>query len=379
MRRAVVIGCLALLAPVVGAQSKPAPPQHKKTAPPPASASGPRLALYLGKYGEAKVLAKERNVPILIHIVIEGEAQNDEYREKLLTDKDLITACANVIVILANNGTHPKVAIEEFVDGKKVKREVCARYGLDACSQHQKFWDDVYRDFKEESGEMYCPQTIVLAPDGKVATRINTRAVPPATEVIAAIKDAQTKAGPGLTDAQLEEVKRLKREGQALIDSKSWADALRAGQKLIAITPKSTWADEARKNMSVADAALAAELERISALLVPGTAGQGYKELAEFGKQCAALPIEKEVKARIAKAETAKDIRDEIAAYKISSEADAILREAQQLFDAKQEKKAERIVRRLFAKRYAATPAAAKARELWPDWAKEEDEKAKKT
>lgn len=370
----VSFGALAILC---GLQAKPDRSQSKKPAPG-SAASSTRLQPFVGKYAEAKVGAKERNVPILIHIVIEGEAQNDEYREKILPEKELVAASVNVIVIVANNGTHAKKAIEETVDGQKKKREVCAVYGFDSCSQHQRFWDDIYRDFKEETGEMYCPQTIVLSPEGKVATRINTHAVPPASEIVAAVKDAQQKAGPGLSQAELTEVKRLLIEGQALVTAKAWPDALRTWQKLLAITPKSTWADEAGKGVVVAQAGLSAEFERVSALLVPGQAAQGYKELTELDKQCTGLPIGKEIKARIAKAETSKELRDEIAAYKLAAEADALMREAQGLLDAKQDKKAERLVRRLFAKRYAATPAAAQARELWPEWAKEEDAKTNK-
>jgi hypothetical protein len=355
-----------------------AQPKKKPAPPPVAASSNAHLALFTGKYADAKASAKERNVPILIHIVIEGEAQNDEYREKILPEKELVAACANVIVIVANNGTHPLKSVEEIVDGKKEKREVCSFYGVPSCSQHQRFWDDVYREFKEDNGEMFCPQTVVLSPDGKVSARINTRSVPPPTEIIAAIKEAQQKAGPGLTDAQLVEVKRLLREGHALMAAKTWPEALRTWQKVLAITTKTAWGEEAQKGADAAQTALAAELERVSALLVPGTAAQGYKELVELDKQCTGLAIAKDVKSRIAKAETAKETRDEIAAYKLAAEADALLVEAQGCFDAKQDKKGERVVRRLFAKRYATTPAAAKARELWPDWAKEEDAKTNK-
>jgi hypothetical protein len=370
---------IVLLAVMAGPQSKPSQPQKKTPpAPPKSTAPAAHVHLYTGKYDAARGIAKERNVPILIHIVLEGEAQNDEYRDKILPDRDLVAACANVIVIVANNGKHEKKTIEETVDGKPVKREVCAAYGVDSCTVHQRFWDDVYREFKEENGELLCPQLVLLAPDGKIARRINTRSVPAATEVLAAIKDAQAKAGPGLTDAELAQVKQLMQEGRVLTAAKSWPDALRAWQKLLAITPKGMWADEAQKSVPVVQAGLDSELARISALLVPGKAADGYRELLEFTKQCAGLPIEKEAKSRLAKAELTKEIKDEIAAYKLDQEADALLTEARGCFDAKQDKKGEHTVRRLLGKRYVSTPAAAKARELWPDWAKEEDAKVKK-
>jgi hypothetical protein len=377
MLHAVLIAALALSS---SPAHPPEQPQQKKKSPPPASAptSTARLVLFSGKYPEAKASAKERNVPILIHIVIEGEAQNDEYREKILPEKDLVAACSNVIVIVANNGTHPAKTIEEVVDGKKEKREVCSVYGVPSCAEHQRFWDDVYREFKEDNGEMWCPQTVILSPDGKIASRLNTRSVPPATEIVAALKEAELKAGPGLTEAQLADVKRLVREGETLSVAKNWPEALRTWQKVLAITSKTSWGETAQKGLETAQTALTTDLERVSALLVPGHAAEAYKQLLELDKQCTGLPIAKDVKSRIAKAESAKDIRDEIASFKLAAEADLLLAEAQGLFDGKQDKKAERVVRRLLAKRFAPTPAAAKARELWPDWAKEEDAKTTK-
>jgi hypothetical protein len=360
-------------------QAKPNPPQHKKPAPAPtAKAPSARLEPFTGEYAAAKASARERNVPILIHVVIEGEAQNDEYREKILPDNDLIAACANVIVIIANNGKHPTKTVESIVDGQKVSREVCSVYGLDRCAQHIKFWDQVYAEFKENTGELFCPQTIVLTPDGKVATRINTHSVPQVSELVAAVKDAQQKAGFGLTEAQLTDVKRLEKEGRVLIDAKTWADAQRTWQRVLAIAPKGSWGEEAQKQVSVAQDGLASELERLTKMLVPGQAAERYRELNELDKQCAGLPIDREIKARIAKAETTKGIREEIAAYKLGLEADALLREAQSLLDQKQDRKGEHTARRLFAKRFASTAAAARARELWPDWAKDEDAKTNK-
>jgi hypothetical protein len=368
------IGILACLcappATAIGARQKKPPAR-------PAAANA-RLEPFVGKLSEAKTSARERNVPILIHIVIEGEAQNDEYREKILPDKELVAASAGVIVIVANNGTHPKKTIEETVDGQKVKREVCSVYGCASCAEHQRFWDDVYRDFKEDTGEMFCPQTIVLAPDGQVATRINTHAVPHASEILAALKEAELKAGPGLSAAELVEVKRLLGEGQALTAAQGWPDGVRTWHKLLAITTHGTWADQGRAGLAVAEAGLASELERGTALLVPGHAAEGYKALADLGRDCAGLPIEKEIKVRLSKAERTRELRAEIAAYKLEVEADTLLREAQALVDAKQEKKAEHVVRRLLAPRFASTPAAAQARQLWPDLAKAVEAKTTK-
>lgn len=360
---------LATLALCVLGAASPAQKAPKET---------PVLRPFAGKYEAARALAKERNVSLLIHIILDGEAQNDEYRDKILTDTDLIAASVNVVVIISNNGTHAKKTVEMTVDGKKVKKEVCSVFGFDTCALHQQTWDDLYRDFHDEDGAMHCPQTVVIAPDGKVLVRINTGNVPAVTEITAGLEEAVKKFGPGLTDAQLAEVKKLLDEGRNLTKAKAWPDAWRAWQKVLAITQKSPYAEEAQREQPLALAGINAELERISALLVPGTASEGYKQLSDFAKLCAGLPVEKEAQARLKKAETQKNIRDEIAAWKLSVEADALLSEAQSLFDQKQDRRADKMLRRLFGKRYAATPAAAKARELWPAIAAEEDAKNNK-
>jgi hypothetical protein len=378
MSTAILIGLSVLMTCV---QTKPDHPQHKKPAPAPAAkAAAAHVEPFNGDFAAAKASAKERNVPILVHIVIEGEAQNDEYRDKILPDGDLAAACANVIVLMANNGKHAPKTVESIVDGRKVSREVCSAYGVASCALHLKCWDQIYAEFKQDTGELYCPQTIVLTPDGKVATRINTRSVPQVSEVVAAVKDAQQEAGPGLTEAQLIEVKRLEHEGQALLESKSWPDAARTWQKVLAITTAKGGprAEAAQRNSNAAEDGLTHAFESVSERLVPGQAAEAYRELTDLEKACAGLAIEKDIKARLAKAETTKGVREEIATYKLGLEADAMLHDAQALFDQKQDKRGEHLVRRLFAKRFASTAAAAKARELWPDWAKEEDAKTNK-
>jgi hypothetical protein len=111
---------------------------------------------------------------------------------------------------------------------------------------------------------------------------------------------------------------------------------------------------------------------------VPGTAAEGWKKLVEFQQTCAGLAAEKEIAARLKKAETDKAIKAEIAACKLALEADALLAEAQRARDAGDAKTAERAVRRLLAKRFAECAAAKKAREAWPEIAADEDGKGKK-
>src|SRR6185295_10839503 len=103
-----------------------------------------------------------------------------------------------------------------------------------------------------------------------------------------------------------------------------------------------------------------------------------WKKLAELQRVCAGLPVEKELAARLKKAEARKELQDEIAVVKLEAEADTLLRSAQEFADAKKDKELEKTVRKLLGKRYAATPAAERARSLWPEWAADEAKKGAK-
>ncbi|MFO1010268.1 MAG: hypothetical protein U1F29_09435 [Planctomycetota bacterium] len=373
-----VLAVLLLLAPAIALQ-KPPKDKEKKEPPKKEAVQATRLEPFLGTYDQAKALAKERNVPLLVHVVLEGEQANDQYRDKLLPNKELVAASANAVVVVANNGTHPKKAIEETEpDGTKVRKEVCSLYGTPNCGAHQRCWDDLYRELHEPDGSLRCPQTLVIAPDGELTLRVNTGNPPEAEQLIGALQEVVAKHGPGLTEAQLVEVKKLLDEGQALVDAKSWPDAVRTWQRVLVLTPKGRYADLANQALPAAQKGLGAEFERLSALLVPGKAAEGYRLLAEFQKACAGLAIEKDVVARLRKAESDKATKDEIAAWRLDVEATAILTEAQKAADGGDEKKAARTVRKLFTKKYATTSAAATARKLWPEVAAEEDAKGAK-
>lgn len=373
--RRFVVGALALLATLPAAATpasqKPPKPDPKKPVVERKQAA-PRLEPFLGTLAEAKAHARERNAPLIVHLVLDGEQDNDNYRTKVLPDTDLVAASVRAVVIVANNGTHAKKTRDEVQpDGTTAKREVCTAFDTPTCGAHQRCWDDLYRDYHDDEGGLRCPQTIVLAPDGKLAWRSEAGHVPDVGVLIEELQKAIDTAGPGVTDAQLVQVRKLADEGGALMAAQSWPAAIQTWNALLAITPKGSWATPALEGLPVAQKALAAEVERLAALLVPGTAAQGFQGLQALAKACAGLPLEKDLAARLKKAETDKSIAAEIAAWKLGVEADALLGEAQKFADAGDEKKARATARKLMAKRYAGTSAAETARKLWPEVAAE--------
>jgi hypothetical protein len=144
------------------------------------------------------------------------------------------------------------------------------------------------------------------------------------------------------------------------------------------LNPLSVYGAEAARSLSEAQQALAAEIEATCKGFVPGNAGATWKALTELQRACAGMPVEKEITARLKQAETLKEIQAEIAGVKLEVEADALLRTAQEQADSKKDRELEKTVRKLLGKRYAATPAAGRARALWPEWADDEARKSGK-
>lgn len=362
---------LMLLAPVCsGMLQKPGgKPAPKPVATPPKPVvETPKLVPVVGTFEEAKKSAKERNVPLVLHLLLEAEEASDLYRTDVITNPALIKKSAECVVMIANNGTHPKQSIEEMVGGAKTKRDVCSVYPMFAsCAQHQRPFDELHALFHDPSGQLRCPQTFVFLADGTISLQVNNGAPPDPADLVGAIGEAQTKSGPGLTQAQLDQVRKLLADARALMGSKSFAEAWRTWQSVLAITQRTVYGEEASRESAKALLGLQAELERITAALVPGTAVKAYQELKAHAKTLAGTPLEKDVLARIKKTEQDKSTQPEIAAWKLSVEADALLGEARDLYEQKDEKKGEKLVRKLLSKRFASTLAAETARKLWPE------------
>ncbi|MBK7644290.1 MAG: hypothetical protein IPJ19_14810 [Planctomycetes bacterium] len=339
-----------------------------------------RLEFATGKLAQARQTARERNQGLLIHILlVDMEKENVEYRQKFLADPAVIAACDRVLVLVSDNGKHASTSVEETVDGKKEKREACSIYpAYSTCAQHQQNFNDLALEYRSEDGSLHCPQTILLAPDGSLVKRIDISGVGEPAELLAGLEELRAKFGPGLGEAEWIEVSRALEEARAAQAAKSWATALRKWSRIREITPLSAYGAEAEKALPASRKGLDEELERTAAELVPGKAAAAWKKLAQLQRACAGLEVEKEIELRLKKAERRKDIAEEIAAVKLEAEAEALLASAQELADAKKEKELERVVRKLLGKRYAATPAAERARALWPEWAPAEEKQGGK-
>jgi hypothetical protein len=356
--------------------------KDKKKEPPKASAAAaaPRLQVQTGKLADARKLARERNAGLLIHVLLKDmESENVEYRTKFLQDPALLVACERLLVLISDNGQHPSKTVEETVEGRKVTRNVCSVYPwFETCGQHQINLNDLALEYRDEDGSMRCPQTLLQAPDGKILARINTSGVGDPGEILVGIDELVKQFGPGLLEAEWLQVSRALEQARAAQAAKAWPEALREWSRVRALSPLSAYGTEAGKALPEVEQVLAAEIERVCAGFVPGSAAAAWKRLTELQRACAGLPVEKDIVARLKKAEARKELQEELATVKLEAEAEALLTSAQELADAKKDKELEKCVRKLLGKRYAATPAAERARTLWPEWAADEVRKSGK-
>jgi len=375
-----ILGCAALAVWTAGlapAQKPPKPdPKADKTkkpveAPP---ASVPRLEPFAGRFEQAKASAAERNVPLLLHVILEGEEASDRYRDQLIPDPELRAAARGMVVVIANNGQHAQKTLEERgADGQVTKLSVCSVYGTPDCKAHNAHWEAAFREFKREDGVLSCPQAILLAPDGTLALRVDHGDPPPAGTLLGAVQECTAKFGPGLDAAALTRVKALLAEAEAHALARRWPEALLGAQTVLKLAPQGPWARQAREAQPPAERGLAEELARLQARLVPGQAGAAYGELSALARRCTGLPQEKELAARLKQAESERALQPEIAAWKLEQEAEALFAEARQLEAGGKAPQARAAARKLFAPRFAGTQAAAKARSTWPELAAEID------
>jgi hypothetical protein len=329
----------------------------------------PRLEPFVGTLQEAKKASQEQNVPLIVHVILEGEPQNDDYRNQILPYADLIVASEKAIVLVANNGEHSQKKVIEEIEGRRVSTMVCSVYPEFAnCAQHRQSWDSIYLAYHDKAGEMQCPQTMLLNPDGSQSWRHNDGNPPQVKAVLKKLQAAQKAAGPGLTRPELADIKRLVKEAARSTDGKLWAQAWRDWNGVLAITKVGTFADQARAAQPKLVEKMRAEISELAKGLVPGEAVKTYAALDALLVECATTPVEAELRKALKRAEKDKLIADEIRAWKLEREATGLLREAEDCFAAENKKCARKALRKLFGKKYSQTEAAARGREAFPEY-----------
>lgn len=318
----------------------------------------------LGELAEAKREAYERNVPLIIVAIQEGEEANDRFYEVVYRHPAFVTAAAPVVLVLVNDGAHPTRTIrEEGTDGQTLERQVCERFETPSCADHKLNFNRVHQEFNED-GALRTPQMVVLSPKAELRERfVDLHAVGDLTQAIAKATQA---AGPGLSAEQLSAVKQHHGAATKHQEEWSWALAYREWTALLAIAPAGAFAEEAKAGSEKALAALRAAIDEALAKMQGGKVVEGYVALSELGPVVAGTPLEKDHKKALQGAERNKAWREAIEGHKRAVEADGLWKELDLLLAEDEVEKAKRIGERIL-RRFGDTPAAGRVRKEWPD------------
>jgi hypothetical protein len=318
------------------------------------------LSPHIGDLESAQKEAKERNAPLLIHVLLEGEEQNDEYRNGILPDKELIKLSEGCVVIIGNNGDHPQTKVG--------KRTVCSAYKMfDNCAQHRANWEPIYRKYQDDNGELGCPQTILHAPDGEITWRHNVRNPPAPSEITKAIKSAKKEIGPSLTADELRTVKGHHVAAKNAAKALDWPKVLERSLAILEISEFGVWAEGAKASKADALKKMQDQLKAIEESFEPGQVAAAWRAFTTFEAVTRKTSLAREVALVKKRIERNKEFKEELTLVKAEMGAEALEAEAEALLREDEERKAMKLFKKILGKRYAATETAKRVRERFPD------------
>lgn len=338
-------------------------------------ADKPLVRPYIGELDGAIKSATERNVPILVHVVQEGEEANDRYRNGILPNEELVALSERAVVVMVNDGEHDTKTRRIERGDEVVEETVCVYYNTPSCADHFENWNVVYRRYNE-NGNMRTPQALVLEPDGTLSTRLYAAGEPPSIGSFkSALQKLGSKLGHGLTAAEYEEARRLRGIARAKQQSKQWTEEWKAWSQLLEIQSAGPLGEEARRSAEAAHGKMKGQLDAALARCDEDFCA-GYRELVRLEQAWKKIALGKQAaKARKA-LEKQKDKKAALKACKLALEAEALWDKAQELLRKGSEKPARSILVKLLKKKYDATPIVSIARERYPElW---EAEKARR-
>jgi hypothetical protein len=158
-----------------------------------------RPAWFDGDLEAALATAKARNCPIVVVLIQDGEEANDRVVNGIHANPAFIKALERTVALICNQGTGHETRIE---DGATV----CAKHGSVACERHQKLARETFQ-LAAVGGLVATPQMLTVDQAGNVLERVID--VPALDAFVNAIDSAVRKLGPGLTDAEYQQVSEL--------------------------------------------------------------------------------------------------------------------------------------------------------------------------
>ncbi len=330
-------------------------------------------AWFHGKLSEAQVEAKERNVPLVVCCVLEGEEASGRLQEALSEDKSFASLTEGVILLLANNGDHEQKEIRiKDADGKRIKKSVCSAFGTDDCDAHKLHWDTVYRDYvMPDGGEWLLPDIYLIRPNGKLERRFlkgsygDSGGAPSISTVAREVEVFQKILGPGVRTEDLADLRRETTMAQAMSRAKLWADSWRSWANVSGLAPGGPHAEAAKSGMELAVKEMKLSLEIQAKRMVPETLEDAYRRIRAMDFDDS--PIEREVGKVLGAARRNPKLKPRLTEIDLILEAEELLEDIEEALRAKNKGLAKRLLRKLASKKLGQTPAAELAKDRYKD------------
>jgi hypothetical protein len=327
--------------------------------------------VFHGTVDEARQEARERNVPLLVHILVDEEVCSVAYLNDVLSDPSLAEMSARAVVIVGSDGEHPQATLETKVDGEVKTRTVCSALPwFPSCTSHATARDRVWQAYKDASGDMRAPQTIVELAEGGISWRHDTSTCPPVAAVIDALAEAQETSGKGLTIEEHTRVLEHVEAGERALERSDFPAAFEHLNAVLALAPDGALAQQVRPGRDKAEAAVVDLIEDWLPRLVPGTAPVAYAKLADVEDHVLGTPHARRVTKALDKAGRDRALSAALAPAKLSREATGLLRAYRTQVRDGENRKATVTLRRLLKPKYADTVAGRQAAAEHPDLAK---------
>lgn len=316
--------------------------------------AGPAAAQVEIAWVEAKLdvalgRALDRNVPVVIFACLADETHNEEFRTNLAGNAALAKGLVDAVAMYASNGEPPPGA---------------------ALTKHKELMDEVYNRFVAEEtpdGSWPLPEVLVVSPSGEVLQRLGSGHTVPDSDVVRAVKDANGKLGGGVSDAVVAQLLTLRDLGRKATDTKDWVGAWRAWREILALAPAGPFAVEAKAALPLTEKELAKQLEAQAAGVDEANLADRYAALRDVTRRARGSELEKVAQRHVAAIEKDKRFKALLPPLRLEEEALDLLHEAEALLAKGDEPNGVKALKKLAAKKYAETRAAARLREAYAE------------
>jgi len=197
-------------------------------------------------YDAAFEEARERNVPVLVAVIQDGENENERMVRACYSNRDFVRLTEMTVNVIASRGTsEDHGVIEVEVDGRT--RRLCEKYGSVACFEHQDLEFAVFRDFSKD-GSIDTPYHALVHPLDHRVLGFYDDYIDRAS-LMSLIKKAQREVGEGLDAEEYERVKAALASAESHLESKEVPAAVEALEEVSRVRADGGIADRVREKL----------------------------------------------------------------------------------------------------------------------------------